>query len=284
VSGLLPGFYEFRWDVGHIVFLGAFFAVLLCVGTVLVLAARKARRDLAARRADDIRWHAEFDDLSSGAKSCRHELAGQVRRRTCDHGFDCRTCATHPELAALPGPEPQAEPEPQALQCRIAGLDLPLDRLYDRGHTWVQPQDDGTVLVGLDRFAERLLGEPDDRVLPEPGTRLRLRGPAWHLVRGGIEIAIRSPLDGTVRGPADAKSGATLVVEPQPHPRAFAHLLSGAEVRPWMHHELERLQHLLAGDPVGASLMDGGELAGDLVEALRAVDWAPVWDEMLLQG
>ena len=34
--------------------------------------------------------------------SCRHELAGRVISRTCDNGFDCRTCEKYSHFAVLP--------------------------------------------------------------------------------------------------------------------------------------------------------------------------------------
>jgi hypothetical protein len=292
---MLPGLYEFRWDAPHVLFLGAFFFVLGCITTVLVMVVRQSRRSLAQHRLEAIRWHGEFHDLPEAARRCRHELAGQVGRRTCDHAFECGTCETHPKLAALPvGATPEAttdhaaappagDAQPPSRSNDLFGFDMPLDRLYHRGHTWVQPQPDGTVLVGLDDFAKRLLGEPDDVVLPAPGTHLRTHATGWLVVKAGNDRRILSPIDGTVREARGCESGWTLRLEPEDTTLAFVHLLRGDEIRPWLGSELQRLQKLLAPEVVGQSLADGGALAPDFASRNPSLNWSPIWDEFLLQ-
>ncbi|SPE39192.1 Glycine cleavage system H protein (fragment) [Candidatus Sulfopaludibacter sp. SbA3] len=60
---MLPWNYGFHLDTGHIVFLGAFYTVLVIVTTTLVNAAIRTRRDLQAKKLDRIRWHCDFHDL-----------------------------------------------------------------------------------------------------------------------------------------------------------------------------------------------------------------------------
>ncbi len=62
----------------------------------------------------------------------------------------------------------------------------------------MRPEPDGTVTVGLDDFARRLVGTPEQVELPEPGTRLETNGPAGRLTAHGNEVRILSPVDGNV--------------------------------------------------------------------------------------
>ena len=94
------------------------------------------------------------------------------------------------------------------------GFDLPLDRLYHRGHTWVRPEMDGTVTVGLDDFARRLVGTPDRIELPAPGSRLEVNGPAGRITAHGNEVRVLSPVDGTVVETRGEGAGFTLRVDP----------------------------------------------------------------------
>ena len=99
---MLPWNYGFHLDAGHIVFLGAFYTVLVIIVTTLVNAALRSRRDLSSRKVERIRWHSEFHDLPAGDRVCRHVLTGEFESRECPHSFDCRECETH----ATPGGEP----------------------------------------------------------------------------------------------------------------------------------------------------------------------------------
>ena len=49
------------------------------------------------------------------------------------------------------------------------GVSFSNDLLYHRGHTWVRPENDGTLTVGLDEFAHHLIGHPDSVQLPVAG-------------------------------------------------------------------------------------------------------------------
>ena len=62
-----------------------------------------------------------------------------------------------------------------------------------------------------------------------------------------------------------------------------AHLLRGAEVRPWLMREVERLQMIVSGPAGIASLADGGTLAECLDSALPERDRSAVRGAMLLE-
>ena len=60
---MFPGIYDFKWDAGHIVFLGIFYTVLAVVLTTMTVAFGRALRAFRERRVEALRWHADFDDL-----------------------------------------------------------------------------------------------------------------------------------------------------------------------------------------------------------------------------
>jgi len=148
---MLPWNYGFVWNEGHIVFLGAFYTVLLAIAATLAVAAVRSRRALLARQAEAIRWHGDFESLPACDQACRHVLTGEFRERQCPHAFDCRECETHKMLLA-------SHPLPLVKETEedVCGLVFPLDRFYHRGHTWARLEKDGTVLVGLDELGARL--------------------------------------------------------------------------------------------------------------------------------
>jgi glycine cleavage system H lipoate-binding protein len=254
---MLPGIYEFRWDAGHIVFLGAFYSVLLVVASTMVLALRRAILAFRAQRVEAIRWHADFDDLPAEARSCRHAITGEAPERICHRGFDCRSCPDHARL------EEMRAAQPLESESAAGGFDVPDDRRYHRGHTWVREERDGLCVVGLDDLAARLIGTGAELRLPEPGTRLRLNGTGAEAMRRGVSLRILSPLDGVVVEKGEESSGWLMKIRPDDG-ASFAHLLAAEEARRWMAREADRLQLAIAPDPIGASLADGGLPVDDI--------------------
>ena len=163
----------------YIIFMGAFYTVLVVVATTVASAAWRARRDLRTAKTDEIRWHSSFEDLPARDRVCRHVLTGEFRHRECPNAFDCRLCETHAKLIAR---HPVAQPA-EAEQ-DILGMSFPLDRFYHRGHTWAKLEPDGTVTVGLDDLGWRLLGKPDAIELPEPGSHVHANGIAFRTRKG----------------------------------------------------------------------------------------------------
>jgi glycine cleavage system H lipoate-binding protein len=240
------------FEIGNVIFLGAVFSVLTVITMSLAIAFFRGARDLKPERAEAIRWHTDFSELPSADRRCRHELTGEIARRQCPNEFDCRHCAKHPEFVrSEPGLMSEIE-----MQTVIAGMPVPLDRLYHRGHTWAKKEEDGTFTVGLDEFASRLLGPDAELKMPEPGAPVFANGLAFKAVTSDDEYRILSPVTGKVI----AREGNRLRIQPEPQFKTD-HLLCGCEVKAWMTKELERLEIALGGVP---ALADGGELVADI--------------------
>lgn len=259
---MFPGIYDFTWDAGHLVFLGIFYAILLVVSATVAIAVRRAVRGMRMRRTEALRWHADFEDLPARARVCRHELTGEVATRVCENGFDCRHCAEHPRFVAARGELPTGG------DSRVAGFEVPPDRLYHRGHTWVRQEEDGLLTIGLDDLGAHLLGHPDEVSLPAVGSRLVANGTGWEAVKNGARIRVLAPVDGVVAATGGVKEGWWLAVKPDGDAADTRHLLSAAEARPWMLREVERLQFAVAPEGIGATLADGGVPVEDLSAAI----------------
>jgi glycine cleavage system H protein len=272
---MFPWSPEFAWDAYHVVFFGALYSVLATVAGSLAVALWRARRDAREGRAAAIAWHGAFEELPTSARACRHQLTGEAPGRACENGFDCRRCTEHLHLQELRRSQAVAPAE-------HFGFDLPLDRLYHRGHTWVRPEADGTLTVGLDDLARRLVGTPEGVELPAPGTLLETNGAAGRLTARGSDVRVLSPVDGTVVETRGGGADFTLRVDPR-GASDLRHLLSGDEARAWALRELERLQRALGPGELGAALADGGELVADVGAALPRDRFDALLGEMLLE-
>jgi glycine cleavage system H lipoate-binding protein len=277
---MLPWNYGFAWNTGHIVFLGAFYTVLVIVATTVVSAIWRSRRSLKAHETEEIRWHDDFCDLPAPDRACRHVLTGEFKSRECPHAFDCRECETHAKLIARRPLSTVADVEEDLL-----GMDFPLDRYYHRGHTWAHLEDDGTVTIGLDDLGRRLLGSPDSLELPMPGDHLSVNGAAFNIRKRDARVRVLSPVDGEVLAVDGPDGQWYLRVKPDSTDElAFRHLLRGPEIKPWLMREMERLQLALAAEGAAPTLADGGVPVSDIAASYPNTDWDAVCGKMFLEG
>jgi hypothetical protein len=96
-------------------------------------------------------------------------------------------------------------------------------------------------------------------------------------------VRILSPVDGEVvecGGPGHAWY---LRVKPLDGQIDMRHLLRGAEVKPWLMREMERLQMALSMEGATTpSLADGGVPVHDIAAAYPSADWDAVCGEIFL--
>jgi glycine cleavage system H protein len=270
---MFPWVDGFHWSPGHIIFLSLFFAVVLTIVSTFVRAIWRTASDFRTHDAAETCWRLNFAELPEAERRCRHELAGRVAHRVCPNAFDCRHCAQYAEFAALPARAVSPE----------AGVSFSSDLLYHRGHTWVRPEADGALTIGLDELAQHLIGRPDSVQLPPKGSEVESNGIAWRMTKNGHEIQVRAPLDGTVVSTGGDQHGWYLKLRPH-EPVDLRHLLRGAEVPGWLARELERLQLQLSAPNAQPCLADGGTLMPHLMDAMPAADWEAVLAATFLEG
>lgn len=273
---MFPGVDGFHFTFGHILFLSLFFVIIATIFVTVAQAVRRTVGDFRTHQANDLCWHQYFSEMPSAERRCRHELAGRVISRTCDNAYDCRHCEQYSRFAVLP-----ASGNVGAL-----GLNYSDDRYYHRGHTWVQVAEDGTVSVGLDEFAQHLVGNPDSVRMPEVGEEVELNQVAWRMKKNGKEIEVRAPIEGTIVAVGSSQQGWYLKLRPRLNlddPATLRHLLRGPEVHGWLVRELERLQLQLRAPNAPPALADGGTLLPDLMNTIPDADWDTALADTFLQ-
>ncbi len=271
---MLPGNTDFIADPFNIAFLGLFALILTAVAVTLVRIGLRTRETIARGKAASMLWHEEFEELPASARGCRHAMTGELPGRTCPRAFDCKGCEKHAELASLSPALPAADE---------SGLDIPNDRLYHRGHAWLKPLPDGTVAVGLDDLASRLVGKPDAVDLPAVGARVDENGPALRLRAGNARVRVASPVTGEVVERGSLAGPFLLRVKPTA-PLDTRALLTPHEAAAYFTREIDRLQLAISGARGVLALADGGLPVADLSKAIPAADRARVLGEMLLES
>ena len=160
----------------------------------------------------------------------------------------------------------------------LFGLRYPIHRYYHRGHTWVAPQPDGTLLIGLDAIGHQMIGEPDVVKMPEAGSKVVNNGEAWRMRKDGLEVRVLCPVDGTVLQTGGPEDAWYLRVQPATKPPDLRHLLRGEEVRPWVGRELDRLRMA-----EGELMADGGVLVDEFIREIPESRRDQILGELFLE-
>jgi glycine cleavage system H protein len=279
---MFPFNYGFHWNIGTIIFLGLFYFVVIAIGVTCITAVLRTRRTMRVRTLDTIRWKTDFHDLPHSARACRYEFDGTLEHYTCDHRFDCRSCPIYTQYGSQQAANPESENivPPNA----VYGFSLPANRLYYRGHTWVKLEEDGTYTVGLDNFAQRLMGSPDTVTLPSVGTTVELNGKAWEIQKGTSSFRILSPLDGEVAATGDGSEGWFLKIKSAAAEINTSHLLNAHEAALWIQREFDRLKIFLADPKLGLPLAEGETPIQNFTAAYPEKNWDKLYCNFFLEA
>ena len=178
---------------------------------------------------------------------------------------------------------------------RVAGwFDVQLGFGMHRGHAWAHPTEGrSTYRVGLDDFAGKLIGPPDQIELPEPGARIQAGKAAWSLRIGDTLVPMLAPISGRVikRNPALADApqlpihapyteGWLIEVQPEPGDDPKQGLMLGERAVQWMETVAEQLRSRM-GMSLGPVMQDGGEIRVGFARELDHEHWDQVAAEFL---
>ena len=170
---------------------------------------------------------------------------------------------------------------------------------FHPGHTWMKtdllsPDHQRLVKVGLDDFAQKLIGRVDAVELPAVGSRLAQGDKGWSLMVDSVAIPMLSPVDGEVvavnqevlRSPGILSrdpygAGWLLKVRSDRVAADTRNLLSGQVARAWMQTSLENL-HPTRHEAVGPVLQDGGLPLEGIARVLGGDQWAELAKTHLL--
>jgi glycine cleavage system H protein len=176
--------------------------------------------------------------------------------------------------------------EPAALFPSHTAQELPGGLFVHSGHTWAKLDSSGAVQVGLDGFAQGILGKVDRFELPPDGATLRQGEPAFAALQSGKRIEFVSPVDGVVcavngqinADPAAARKepyekGWAFMIRPSNLSRDLKKLRIGAEATAWLEREVRSFTEFLSLHravpvEVGVTMADGGIHADGIMESM----------------
>lgn len=190
-------------------------------------------------------------------------------------------------------PRAEAPARPRLVPSIVAGFAVPDNVRYHPGHTWALAESQDLVRVGIDDFAAKLTGGVTSIEIPERGQWIRQGQRVIAMHHDGREIALVSPIEGTVvdvnrKALDDPKlaqqdpygDGWLLAVNSPDATTNFRNLLGGQVARRWMDEAAARLRSFAV--PAGALAQDGGVAVSNVIEQLPDADWDKLTKELFL--
>jgi glycine cleavage system H protein len=169
---------------------------------------------------------------------------------------------------------------------RSAWFEVPDAVQFHPGHAWLRTNGGTVVALGMDDFAQKLVGPLTAVDLPPVGTALRQGEKAWKLRAGDEAIDMLAPVGGEIVAVNEDAAAAPeriatdpygegwlLKVRPEKLDTDLNQLLSGELARQWMESVTDSLRRRLSPE-LGLVLQDGGQPVQGLAQELEPERWA----------
>jgi glycine cleavage system H protein len=172
-------------------------------------------------------------------------------------------------------------------------FNLPDEIYYHLGHSWAAPEGKNLVKVGVNDFAQRLVGKIDAIQLPGIGSTIHQGDKGWTLEVDSKKIDMLSPVDGKVvainekivNSPEDINRDPyvswLMEVESPKFSANKKQLLSGSLAGKWMEEVRENLLSRMSYN-LGLVYQDGGLLVDGMARSLDKDKWDEIVKEFFL--
>ena len=246
---------------------------------------------------------AKLRRLPGDQKPCRYMLQGAISHKLCARNYECGTCPYDQMMQDmldyhLVKERPRIKVSDLKKRTKVEGYSLPIDLHYHQGHTWLRSEGEGLWKVGIDDFAQQLVGEIKEVKLPQEGEKVDSGAPGFK-VKTSFGIAkLRAPISGEVvrvnvrlaDDPSLANSdpygsGWVFAVKPLELDAELSQLLKEEEARNWLREEAKKLEKIRKFESTTTpSLPDGGASLGEEKEKTRKQRWITLIENFSLIG
>jgi len=170
---------------------------------------------------------------------------------------------------------------------------LPEEIYYHLGHSWAAPEGKHLVKVGVDDFAQKLVGKINAIQLPGVGSTIHQGDKGWTLEVDSKMIDMLSPVDGKVVAVNDEIVSSPEGINQSPYvswlmkvesPRFSVNkkqLVTGAFAKRWMEEVRENLLSRMNYN-LGLVYQDGGLLVDGMARSLDRDRWDEIAKEFFL--
>ena len=162
------------------------------------------------------------------------------------------------------------------------------------GHAWARVDGPDLVSIGVDDFAQQLVGPIEGLTLPRPGTRLIQGAPALGLRADSKLIEVLSPVSGRVVAVNAGALDGPHAVNADPYGNGWLlkvraprlaidnkHLVSGDRARRWVSSSWDELSKMLTPE-LGTIMHDGGTPVAGFARGIDDEHWDDIARRFLL--
>lgn len=159
------------------------------------------------------------------------------------------------------------------------------DYYYHQGHTWAVPENKNTLRVGVDDFAQKLVGKASAIDLPKVGAKLDQGEPGWEMTIDSKNVSMLSPVSGEVISVNQKVLDNPELINKEPYKNGWLfkvntpkmqtnlkNLLSGKLAKAWMEETVDRVGGSLSAQG-GLVMQDGGQMISGFAREIDPEHW-----------
>ena len=190
---------------------------------------------------------------------------------------------------------------PSAIQVSTDRFVLPKGYFISKAHTWVELTFAGEARIGVDDFAQKVIGTIERIEIAPLGTEIKKGEPLMKVYHGSRMLSIPAPITGKVLTVNDSLldspnrlhqdpylAGWVAVVAPKNISSELHFLAIADEAARWLGKEVSRFRdfiktqsHLGAPAPAGVTMLDGGAPLNGVLEQFNENTWNAFQKEFL---
>jgi len=180
---------------------------------------------------------------------------------------------------------------------KVKDLILPSGLFFHRGHTWASIDISGKVKIGLDDFAQKILGRIDGIKPHKIGDTVKCGEKIFTVKQGEREADFNSPVDGiisfinedVINNPIELKNNPyekswIYSIKPTNLSQNIKSLLIAEKAMDWLRNEVQRFEifiteHFEPNKTLGKTLADGGMPIEGVMEYMDDKAWSKLQEE-----
>jgi glycine cleavage system H protein len=183
----------------------------------------------------------------------------------------------------------------RALTGQLAGFfRVPAHLFFHPGHAWARPEGDGVLTIGVDDFAQQLVGPIESISLPQIGTAVNAGAPAWSITADAKTVDMLAPVTGAIVAVNDSLAATPGLVNEDPYGNGWVarvrvtpaaqparSLMWGRAARAWMERVTSELTAAFTPE-LGQLSQDGGVPMDGFARGIDSEHWDEVARRFLL--
>lgn len=235
-----------------------------------------------SKRENLVFWKEKLSREPLSKRPCIHHMKGHIDFKACPKSYHCIDCEFDQYFQDQFKVHTMIQP---VAYSDISGVRLPTGYYLHIGHTWLKIEDKHHVRIGMDDFAARLLGPPDQVRPLLMGKQLQRGKDAFTILRDGNAASFPSPVNGVITDTNKNIGKDTTLMNRSPYTDGWVlsaycpdlkkdlkHLMFMDSATDFMNREVDQLYTFLEQE-TGLMAADGGSLGSDLYGNMPTMPW-----------